>query len=442
MTRAVGSLAALCLVLASSRETTYGLPSQDVTSRSRRSPDYVEITYRPELIDGWVDAVLSHAPGDDDSALAHLGQWNSKDLRDAWLTVNVLIALLAAPERRTFSVPRWPSSIPVLISNEARQLLARTALELRNRPGREAFLKRAALLHSDAATVAGPDGVLEPFNTSFLLPGRVFVETGDGTQEGLRGGDVNWEFARTLLDGLPEAGREPAVESWYHATMAYLIDVEHYDNPHFNHALRQFPRSDDVQYFVGCLHEALSGPRVQSVRSELRVPPRTSLEVGSERTELNSAERFFRGALASRPDHHEARLRLGRVLARLGRHQEAASELQSAFDGNDEPLLRYYGALFLGAEEEALGRDEQAGRMYQVAAALFPAAQAPAKALSQLAHRRGDRMVARTILEPALAGRDDIADDPWWRYHVSCGRNADSLMQAAYRSMSGQPAGD
>jgi tetratricopeptide (TPR) repeat protein len=263
--------------------------------------------------------------------------------------------------------------------------------------------------------------------------------TGDGTQEGVRGGDVNWEFGRTLLDGVANVRQDRDVESWYVGTMAYLLDVEHFDNPHFDHAERLFPRSAEIRYLGGCLHEALAGPRVQSVLEELRVPRRTSLDVRSERPELNDADERFRAALESAPQHHEARLRHGRVLGRLGRHEEAVSELRTALPSLGEPLLRYYAAMFLGADEEALGRLEAAREMYEQAAALFPRAQAPQLALSQLEHRRGDRMRARTVLAPALRGRDRQLDDPWWKYYVSCGRNAEAQVQATYRSIHGQP---
>jgi tetratricopeptide (TPR) repeat protein len=212
--------------------------------------------------------------------------------------------------------------------------------------------------------------------------------------------------------------------------------VEHLDNPHFDHALKVFPRTADILFLKGCLHESLANPRVQVVIDEIKVPPRTVLDVKSERWELREAERLFRRALQADPEHSEARLRLGRTLARLGRHQDAASELMKALDGAPELLLQYYASLFLAAEEEALGRLGRARDMYERAMALVPAAQAPRLGLSQLVHRTGDRVAARTALESLLDARDGATEeDPWWVYSISCGRDAGDRMREVYRAV-------
>jgi tetratricopeptide (TPR) repeat protein len=296
------------------------------------------------------------------------------------------------------------------------------------------------VLHTDAALLGNSERPRPPFNSSFLLPQRVFVQTGDGTQEGLYGGDVNWEFGRILLDGVADVGRDRDVQSWYGATLSHMLGVDHLDNPHFDHALELFPRTADILFLKGCLHESLADPRVQTVIDEIKVPPRTVLDVRSERWELSEAERLFRRALQASPEHAEARLRLGRTLARLGRHQEAAVELRTALDVAPEPVLQYYASLFLAAEEEALGRLDRARAMYERAVALVPTAQAPRLALSQLAHRTGDRVAARAAFEPLLQARDQAPiDDPWWVYSISCGRDANDRMSDVYRAVSGGP---
>jgi predicted Zn-dependent protease len=311
------------------------------------------------------------------------------------------------------------------------------ARELQQRPGRNHFLKRAAVLHADAALLARSDRPRPPFDSSFLLPGRVFVQTGDGTQGGLYGGDVHWEFGRILLDGVTDAGQDQDVQDWYGATLAHMLAVDHLDNPHFDHALRLFPRSGEILFLNGCLHESLADPRVQTIIDEIKVPARTVLDVRSERAELNEAVRLFRRAVQASPGHGEARLRLGRTLARLGRHQEAASELRAALD-LPEPVLQYYASLFLAAEEEAMGGFDRARALYERAVALVPSAQAPRLGLSQLAHRTGNRVAARAALESLLRARDrGSEDDPWWTYSISCGRDADQRMVDVYRVLSG-----
>jgi hypothetical protein len=395
------------------------------------------VSYRGLVMRDWVSAVLRHTPGVDDEALAVVRRWNAEDLRDGWVGVHVMVALLQDPRRRGFVVPQRGASIPVSVVSQDLWAMALKAEELRHWPGRNDFLKRAAVLHTDAALLTGSKPPRPPFNSSFLLPGRVFVQTGDGTQAGLYGGDVNWEFGRILLDGVADAGRDREVRDWYGATLAHLLAVDHLDNPHFEHALRLFPRTADILFLKGCLHESLANPRVQAVIDEVKVPRRTVLDVKSERWELSEAARLFRRALQADPEHGEARLRLGRTLARLGRHQDAASELTIALDHAPEPLLQYYALLFIAAEEEALGRFDRARAMYERAMAIVPGAQAPHLGLSQLAHRTGDRVAARTALEPLLAARHgETKSDPWWVYSISCGRDANARMRDVHRAVS------
>ena len=141
-------------------------------------------------------------------------------------------------------------------------------------------------------------------------------------------------------------------------------------------------------------------------------------EVGSVGAELREAEGFFRKALRQTPTLVEARVRLARVLALLGRHQDAASELKRAVSATDDELLLYYGNLFLGAEETALGRLDDARAAYERAANLYPLAQSPHLALGELAYRGNKRDQALQSIEQVLtlSGTQDERPDPWWTY--------------------------
>ena len=133
----------------------------------------------------------------------------------------------------------------------------------------------------------------------------------------------------------------------------------------------------------------------------------------------------------------EAHLRLGRVLGLVGRHADAATELRLALALVQEADLRYYGELFAGAEEEALGHGDSAQAAYQRASEIAPLAQSPYLALSELAHRRGNRAGAWAAMQkvfalPAAADRE--RDDPWWRYHTVQAKNAQELLDALQAS--------
>jgi Flp pilus assembly protein TadD len=194
-----------------------------------------------------------------------------------------------------------------------------------------------------------------------------------------------------------------------------------------------FPDDPTLLFLSGCQRETYAAPAIQSAARAIALPAGLTVGVQAERAELRQAETFFRRALALTPDVGEAHLRLGRVIGQLGRHVDAAGQLRQALTLVDDDQLRYYGELFLGAEEEALGHFDAARGAFEKAAALFPSAQSPLIGLSELAHRRGDRPGALAAMQKvfALPNAANIGrDDPWWVYHAAQARNADALLDA------------
>jgi hypothetical protein len=152
--------------------------------------------------------------------------------------------------------------------------------------------------------------------------------------------------------------------------------------------------------------------------------------VGSSRAELHEAEDLFRHSLKGDPGFVEGHLRLGHVLALLDRHREAMAELDTVPSRTDAPLLQYYTHMFRGRSLATLGSGAEARTAYEAAARLFPLAQSPLLALSQLANASGDGRgtidgIARVFTLPES---DDAGDDPWWTYSVSAGRFFDGSM--------------
>jgi tetratricopeptide (TPR) repeat protein len=126
-------------------------------------------------------------------------------------------------------------------------------------------------------------------------------------------------------------------------------------------------------------------------------------------------------------------MRYGRVLGLLSKHAEAAIALRLAVTELRDTEQRYYGELFLGAEEEALGNRDGALAAYREAATLAPRAQTPLLALSQLARRYGDRGGALRAINRLFgfqADEREFDDDPWWGYYVAQARDADDLLRA------------
>ena len=118
-------------------------------------------------------------------------------------------------------------------------------------------------------------------------------------------------------------------------------------------------------FFAACAREMFSGPQIQNVLQSMTLARELFSLIGSEGDELRSAERLFRESLQRDPDRTEARIRLGRVLGRRGRHQEAIVELRRATMATKNRLLMYYGNLFLGAEADALGLTDEARQAYE-----------------------------------------------------------------------------
>ena len=232
----------------------------------------------------------------------------------------------------------------------------------------------------------------------------------------------------------PSPGRDDMVRLWYRATAAWMQNREDHDTDHLNHGRSLFPDDADILFLSGCQHETYASPEIQSAMRAAVIPTGVRIDIGSDRAELRQAENFFRRALAINPSLVEARLRLGRVLSLLERHADAVVELRATIDATRDELLRYYGQLFLGAAEEALGKLDAARDAYEAAAALFPGAQSPRIALSALARRRGDRATAWKALERVFHPPDDSErEDPWWAYHVAQTRDVDDLLERLRR---------
>jgi tetratricopeptide (TPR) repeat protein len=166
--------------------------------------------------------------------------------------------------------------------------------------------------------------------------------------------------------------------------------------------------------------------------------------IDRSRAELRRAEGFYRRAIERRPDFVEAQIRLGRVLGQLGRHQDAVAQLAavSALLPKTERLLQYYAQMFLGHEEAALGRRDAARANFQAAAALYPTAQSPLLALSELARRYGDRQGAggATRALAALPSDEELREEPWWVYTLAQGRHVDVRLAELRRPFRHPPA--
>jgi tetratricopeptide (TPR) repeat protein len=431
---------------------------------------------RVERLERWLKLAARHTPGEDDEELGEIAGWPNPQLKALWLDTNALVqvmrrvgklspTLYVRPAEQKASVQMRYSKAQfhrlevlacaaggLLFEAECMALRAENELdgELRqlaalvrasnDRGDRNYIVRRGALLHADVPVLAPLAMAAAPESRTSIGPNRFRMEISDGREVDLSQSAVHWEIARMLLDLVvprgsdrPAPGGDAMVRAWYCATVAWMQLREDHDKLHLDRARAIFPDDPDILFLSACQHEAFAGVPIQTAVRSALLPTGVTLDVGSERTELREAEGLFRRVLEIKSNHAEARLRYGRVLGGLGKHAEAAAELRRAVAGLADRQMLYLAELFLGGEEEALGNRDSARLAYQQAADLYPMAQSPLVALSQLARRSGDRAGALREIGRLFALQEDDRgpqDDPWWWYYVVQARDAEELLEA------------
>jgi tetratricopeptide (TPR) repeat protein len=133
---------------------------------------------------------------------------------------------------------------------------------------------------------------------------------------------------------------------------------------------------------------------------------------------LATAATFYEKALAVRPDDAEARLRLGRTLARRGKPEAAKVELERALAGTRRPEAVAWTHCFLGAIEEEAAHLDAAIEHYTLAMAADPHLQTAPLALSQALQSAGRVTEAASVLRRGLATTSDENGHGWLGYHT------------------------
>ncbi len=376
-----------------------------------------------ERLRDWLTAIERHEPGKLDESAIAISRWSRFELDAALADLKALLDRASGVASR---IPRSgeaatikTGSGPITLA-DVRDLLGLTDDEIR-RGDPTPIVKRAAVMHADVA-VSTELGLL--VNHSSDNP---MVLVSDGQQIGSKLKVYHWEFGRMLLDTVqPDPGGDKIVRLWYAASAAFMVSRGNLAalEPHVEHARRLLPTDAAAQYFSGVLHETFGSARIQAaIRG-------TKTHIGSAGSEAKRAEKFFRQAVTLEPAFVETRLRLGWALASAERHADAAAELQAVVSATRDPVLQYHANLFLGREEQALGHLDAARSAFERAASLYPRAQSPSLALSQLSRRYGDKAGARRALQPVLElpASESGREDPWWDYYLSAGRHADALL--------------
>ena len=367
---------------------------------------------------GWIQAVQMHTPGCADFSAFDIDRWPVRDLAILLRDIRSLVTFLqrvegqpdAQRDRLTFSIYSRRFTVDEL----QRSFFANEPLRSND------LLRRGAVLHADI-------GILGEGN----LGQYPLVQ--DGGRRGWQGGSAQWDVARQLLDAIAPPA-DPGALLWYRAVSAHFFHDGNLAElaSHLSKGRQVFPQSAELWFDSGCLHQELSSPAIQASVRELRAN-NVGVAVGSRADELQRAERFFRQALTLAPDHVRARLRFGHTLGELGRHAEAATELQQVLAATPDRPHEYLALLFLGRAQEARARTDEARRYYQRAADLYPAAQSPRLALSRLAQHSGDRAGAQNAVRLLSARSNPAQYDPWWDFYEAHKNDAADLMAELHR---------
>ena len=392
------------------------------------------------LLKIWIAAVHAHVPGSSDQAAASIAVWDRSDLIRLRPFVLALVGSVPDPRRVRVTSIRLSNADAA----EVREL-ATTALGSRSAND---FIKRAALLHTDivllvqspllpllAARPHWPPRSRREGQGGSLETPRVIARGPDGRFEGTELGDLNWDYARDLLDEVtPLPAPDETVRLWYRSVGAWFASGYSFGEawPHFQRANKLLPDDSGVLFTEGAIQETFASPRIQDYVRVTQLPGQQRfLWVTSARDHLEKAERLFLRTLRYDPGFVEAKLRLARVIDQQGRHGEALAKLAEVVEARPDRALTFYAHLFRGDAERALLRYDAARQSYQQALELFPRAQSARIALSHLARQRSDQEAALSVLLPTLSaspvGRQD--DDPWWDYHRGDGRHAEELLK-------------
>jgi len=317
------------------------------------------------------------------------------------------------------------------------------ALDFGQIEDRNEILRRAAVLHTDLALLLPEEAAVfnrregGPFyfdvtgRPGLARPPEPVVYGMDGEFQASSVDTAHWWMARQVLRLVrPHPPADGFVRAWYRAVAAhfqagYDLGSNAY---HLRDALALFPRDPYLLLYAGATHETRASPHVQNM---MRTPVAAQLQVPPPKDEWRTAERLLRQAVEEKGPP-EANLRLGRVLARLGRHAEAAAVLRDVAPRLSEPPTQYLCALFLGSEEASLGRADAARESFERAAGLFPTAQSPLVALADLAWISGRRAAALEMLSRLQRlPRDPLErEDPWSSYHGGAKAEADRQLAA------------
>jgi tetratricopeptide (TPR) repeat protein len=397
-------------------------------------------------LQAWLEAVESHTPGRMDAAARTIGAWPNREIHLVTPYITALIDLLPEspgmlPRELRGSATRAARALasgPRLSRDDRSLILEELVPKVAAKMDRNDLVRRAALLHADVMILGLVDEhhylKEEDARRQAQPSDRVMILGVDGQHRAYGVAPGHWRLARHLLETVSD---DPAMAAssrlWYRATAAFLLFDSRWGEAeiHLEYVRDQGLADAALLFDAACVYEVYASRHTTTITDALRSPKgMSSVNIPPASENLRKAERLLEEAVLLDAGFFEARVRLARIKALLGRREEAARELRPLASGDAAPAVRYFAALFLGEVEQALGRRDVAIEAFRLAAALYPVAQSPRLALSALAIEHADRRGAVAELNELLQlpAEHSRRFDPWWVYHLGNGRNVEESL--------------
>lgn len=205
--------------------------------------------------------------------------------------------------------------------------------------------------------------------------------------------------------------------------------------------LKHFPKDPSLLLAEGVALEARAFFTLAPAPPVMGLTPASLRKREALKAELRDlregARQSFEEALSKDPNLVEARLRLGRMLWRLGRPEAARAALEEVLAKHAEAPQQYLAHLFLGRILEDRDEVAAAEEHYRVALAMQPLSEIAAVAVSHARFLQGDVEGARSQLSAGLEAVRTRRDfDPWMPYLLPQTPGGEAIMAELRQSIS------
>jgi tetratricopeptide (TPR) repeat protein len=366
------------------------------------------------MLQRWAGAVDVHEPGELDAAVTQIAKLTPVQ--------RGLLMEVAAPfaglTRDVAASGEWKSEYLKRFKSEERSGVEVLVKRIIAAAPYAAWLHRAVVLETDIAILA-PEVTAEAMKNAPAAEIGEAIRAEDGELGARNLLNWHWTFARALLDERDPPASDTFAANWYHAIALFMLDQQLFAElePHLRKGTVLFLTDGQLAFDFGCLADAFGSRRVQAILISTPVRGQFRPNLPQAQDAYAQAVQRFSRALTLDQNLVEARVRLARIYTEQNRNDDALALLATAFRVPMAPETEYMAHLIAARADGAVSKEAEAIEHLNSARALFPTAQTPVIALSQLALEMGDLQQAAALAGALRAGPAPVDRiDPWWFY--------------------------